>query len=158
MNVARAWQSLMTKSMKLRKLTDGKHGERGQSLVELAITFMVLLLLLSVAVDLGRLFLSYIAVREAAQEGAVYGSINPDDIQEIEQRVRTSSSNPVDLEDTSLVEVSQSAPDGRCAGNTINVSVVYHFQITMPLVSAIIGTNAFPLSLTASATILRPEC
>ncbi len=144
--------------MKIRKIKQDKKGERGQSLVELAMTFMVLMLLLSVAVDLGRLFLSYVAVREAAQEGAVYGSINPDDIQEIEQRVRTSSSSPVDLEDTSAVEVSQSAPGGRCAGNPINVSVVYHFQITMPLVSAIIGSNAFPLSLTASATILRPEC
>ena len=143
--------------MKVRKRKETKRNEGGQSLVELALTFMVLMLLLSVAVDLGRLFLSYIAVREAAQEGALYGSTNPEDIVEIEQRVRTSSSTPVDLADTSAVSVSQSAPGGRCAGNTLSVSVLYHFQLTMPLVSAIIG-DEYDLSLTASSTILRPEC
>ncbi len=50
---------------------------RGQSLVELAISLTVMLLLLSGAVTFGMALFSYVAIRDAAQEGALYGSFNP---------------------------------------------------------------------------------
>ncbi len=50
---------------------------RGQSLVELAISLMVMLLLLAGAVTFGMALFSYVAIRDAAQEGALYGSFNP---------------------------------------------------------------------------------
>ena len=54
------------------------HGrERGQSLVELAISLTVMLLLLSGAVSFGMALFSYVAIRDAAGEGALYGSIRP---------------------------------------------------------------------------------
>ncbi len=43
--------------------------EVGQSLVELALSFTFLLLLLAGAADLGRLIFSYISIHDAAQEG-----------------------------------------------------------------------------------------
>ena len=49
--------------------------ERGQSLVELAISLVILLYLLSGAVEFGILFFQYVQLRDAAQEGALYGSI-----------------------------------------------------------------------------------
>ncbi|MFC1996195.1 TadE/TadG family type IV pilus assembly protein [Chloroflexota bacterium] len=49
--------------------------ERGQSLVELAISMTVLLILLAGLVDLGRAFFTYITLRDAAQEGASYASV-----------------------------------------------------------------------------------
>jgi Flp pilus assembly protein TadG len=52
--------------------------ERGQSLVELTLTFMILLVLLGGVLDLGRALFTFVALRDAAQEGAVYGSIQPD--------------------------------------------------------------------------------
>ncbi len=54
-----------------------RRGERGQSLVELAISLTVMLLLLSGAVTFGMALFSYVAVRDAAGEGALYGSIQP---------------------------------------------------------------------------------
>ncbi len=51
--------------------------QRGQSLVELAISLTVMLLLLSGAVSFGMALFSYVAIRDAAQEGALYGSFNP---------------------------------------------------------------------------------
>ena len=51
--------------------------EQGQSLVELALSLTLLLLLLGGAIDLGRMFFTYIALRDAAQEGAIYGSYCP---------------------------------------------------------------------------------
>jgi len=131
--------------------------ERGQSMVELATFFMVLVLLLAVAVDLGRMFFSYVAVREAAQEGALYGSLG--DGVGIDPRVRDSSSSPVDLWGSDVAVTWWTTPaNSLCAGNTLSVNVVYDFQLSMPLISTVLGFSEFPLSLTATSTILRPEC
>ena len=51
--------------------------ERGQSLVELAVSLVILLYLLSGAAEFGILFFQYVQLRDAAQEGALYGSMNP---------------------------------------------------------------------------------
>ena len=65
---------------------DGKR--RGQSLVELAISLPLLLLLMLGTIDLGRMFFDYIQLRNAAREGAAYGARAPADAAGIEQRVR----------------------------------------------------------------------
>jgi hypothetical protein len=135
-----------------------RKSERGQSLTELAVSFTLLVLILAVTVDLGRLFFSLIAIREAAEEGALYGSLNPTDTGGITARVRTSSSAPVNLADTATVAVSVSLTGAACAGNTLNVQVVYDFDLTMPLLGTIIGTDSFPLTTLARSTILRPDC
>lgn len=149
----------MTKTAVIHR-AKGKPSERGQSITELAISFMVLVLLLAVTVDAGRMFFTYIAVREAAEEGAVYGSINPTDISGIEDRVRSSSTAPVDLTDTTAVAVSPVVLGTACAdgSNQVEVTVTYTFELTMPFVSSIIGTNQFPLALSSTSTILTPEC
>lgn len=49
--------------------------EQGQSLVELAMSLVVLLILIAGLVDLGRAFFTYIALRDAAQEGASYAAV-----------------------------------------------------------------------------------
>lgn len=52
--------------------------EAGQSLVEVAITLPLLLLLLGGLIDLGRTFLIYIALEDGAGEAALYAAIDPD--------------------------------------------------------------------------------
>ncbi len=52
---------------------------KGQSVVELAISMPVLLLLLLGTVDMGRVFFDYIEMRNAVVEGATYGSRHPSD-------------------------------------------------------------------------------
>jgi Flp pilus assembly protein TadG len=144
--------------MKSNKLQNAKKTERGQSLTELAVSFTLLMMLLGIAVDGGRLFFSYIAVREAAEEGALHGALYPSDSDGISERVRTSSSNPVDLTDTSLVSVADTLIGSACAGNSIRVTVTYTFNLTMPFVGAILGSQQFPLAAESTATVLRPGC
>src|SRR5262245_15953730 len=50
---------------------------RGQALVELALVTPLLLLLFAAAADLGRAFYAYVAVENAAKEGALFGSRTP---------------------------------------------------------------------------------
>lgn len=137
-----------------------RKSEKGQSVTELAISFVALVLILAVAIDGARMFLSYLAVREAAEEGAVYGSINPTDDSGIIDRVRNSSSAPVDLSDTTMVSVVPAVIGGPCGNGTnqLQVTVTYTFEMTMPFVSAVIGTNQFPIALSASSNILLPAC
>jgi PKD repeat protein len=51
---------------------------RGQALVEMAVILPVLLLLLLMAVDLGRVFFGWVGLQNAARIGASYAAIHPD--------------------------------------------------------------------------------
>ncbi len=134
--------------------------ERGQSLVELAISLTVILLLLSGAVDFGMAFFSYVALRDAAQEGALYGSMNPTDINGVVTRVRNASTNPVNLKDPNKVTVTPVILGSACQGsdNAIQVTVSYDYPIMMPFMGAIIGGQTIHLSASATDTILSPAC
>lgn len=139
---------------------EGRQGERGQSLVELAISLTVILLLLAGAVDFSIAYFSFAAMQDAAQEGALYGSINPTDTNGIETRVRNASSNPVDLSDTSLVTVNVTTDPvaNPCEGGEVTVEVIYDYPISMPFIGTIIGSQTITLTARVSDTILQPVC
>lgn len=55
-----------------------KYREQGQSLVEVALTLPLLLFILSVVLDLGRIYYTFIALEDAANEAALFlTSTNP---------------------------------------------------------------------------------
>ncbi len=53
--------------------------ERGQSLVEFSLGMVVLLVLVVGITDTARAMFTYLSMRDAAQEGALFGSVNPVD-------------------------------------------------------------------------------
>jgi Flp pilus assembly protein TadG len=55
-----------------------RHGEKGQSLVEAAALFPILILLLAVIIEAARVFDAYIVLTNAAREGARYASLEPE--------------------------------------------------------------------------------
>ena len=68
--------------------------QRGQSIVELALLFpllMMLLMLLMGLLDLGRAYYIMVALRDAAEEGASYAAIQPTDEAEIKARAADAS-------------------------------------------------------------------
>ena len=159
--------------MKKTKSKRSDRRERGQSLVELAISLTIIIWLLAGAVDLGSALFAWIALRDAAEEGALYGSIRavddldsdgkydvgePVNITGIVARVRQSSTNPVNLSDTTNVTVNVATSATPCAGGTVTVTVVYNYHIKMPLTGAIIGRDTIPIRASATNTILRPAC
>jgi hypothetical protein len=153
--------------------------------VELAISLTVMLLLLVGAVSFGMAFFSYVAMRDAAQEGALYGSINPYDdgnndgeytpgelVNEagIRERIRASSTSPVDFSDASRVpdayiRAELATPSTlACEGsvdnvpNAVRVIVEYDFPIFMPFLGAILGEEEFHMTAAVTNTILEPRC
>jgi Flp pilus assembly protein TadG len=57
--------------------TRSRGSQSGQSLVELAIILPLALFLLTSAIDVGRIIFTYIAIEDAAHEGAVFMAHNP---------------------------------------------------------------------------------
>lgn len=136
--------------------------ERGQSLVEMAITLTLLLILLAGIVDVGSAFFIMVQLNDAAAEGAVYGSLHPTDTGGIAGRALTSASDPLDLGDPiNNVSVAVSAPSAHaspCEGDRITVVVSYDYHIQMPFITTFIGTDTITLSGRSTDTILQPGC
>lgn len=140
-------------------------------MLELALGMVLLLVILAGVVDLGRAFLTYVALRDAAQEGALYGSIDPKRCDLIENRVRLSSNHPVNLTDTTNVDVtvqiakpggalaSCAAATNVCMGDEVRVDVEYlDFPVTMPFMGLLIGAQEVDISAQVADTILSPPC
>lgn len=159
--------------------------ERGQSLVEFAISLVIILFLLAGAVEFGMALFQYIQLRDAAQEGALYGSICPRDAAKIEDRVRYASNTPLKLMDPPLgpapgdpdyVTVQVEGRDGTDgststpkdlllvkAGDGIYVKATYNHRIFMPFVPEFIGSKtiqirAFVIDTVLDTDMSKPEC
>jgi hypothetical protein len=148
--------------------------ELGQSLVEFSLSAILIILLLVAVADFGRAFFTYLSMRDAAQEGALYGSLCPRHVAGIEQRVRSTGNLPVNLADTTQVDVDcdyrhdfnengvfESGETWDCGttiplpGYGIQVRVLYpNFMITTPLLGSIIG-NSIALRAEVTDTILQ---
>ena len=119
--------------------------ERGQSLVELAISLVVILWLLAGAVEFGIAFFQQIQLRDAAQEGALYGSLNPGaaNHSDIEARVKQASSSPIDLANDPSVSINIEYPNGTClVEDGIRVTVSYPHKIFMPFGTLFTGGSS----------------
>lgn len=130
--------------------------QSGQSLVELAISLVLILTLLAGIVDFGLAFFSWVAIRDASQEGAIFGAVSPTNFTgtlnpQIEQRVRNVSTTPVNLTDTSRVQVIITPGNPPCPGQPITVEVVYDYQSITPGLSAFVGNGGF-IQVRASTT------
>jgi hypothetical protein len=156
---------------KMKFLRQKVTGDSGQSMVEFAISAIVILMLLVAIADLGRAFFTYLSMRDAAQEGAVYGSICPLHVTKITDRVRMTSTTPVDLGDLGTVDVvceyeyldingdlqtiDCSSGFVPLPGQGIIVQVIYdNFTVTTPLAGSLLG-QTLTLRAKVTDTILR---
>jgi hypothetical protein len=125
-----------------------KQKEHGQSMVELALTFTILLILLAGTVDLGRALFTWLEMRDAAQEGASYASVCPTG--DVDSRVRANLKPPA--------AYSVVISPGSSQGATKTVTVSINLPITMPFLSTILGSPTIPIKATINDTILTSEC
>ena len=150
---------------------------RGQSLVELAISLVILLYLLSGAAEFAIVLFQYVQLRDAAQEGALYGSVYPSQLANIEARARASSGSPLNLAelpanggvaveiyiDDDLVWVNGGdqgvdITNTACEAHALKVIVAYNHRIFMPFMPQILQRTDIPLEAEVIDTILTPVC
>jgi len=137
------------------------NSERAQSLVEFAITLLLILMILTGAVELSLALFEYVTIRDAAQEGALFASVNPKDTVDIQNRVIDAANDGVALTAANITITSNGnyceglTPSG--APITITIRISRPHQIIMPLVGSFIGQQ-LNLSARATNTILQPVC
>lgn len=159
---------------------DARESERGQSLVEMTVGFVILAIILMGILDIGRVYFLYLALEDAAGEAALYLSANPacafdpnpgtagdecDDPHNALYRAKHSGSGYIDwsmIPDEELFELYIPDPleadglkdvdnlDGLSQGDPFTVSLHYPYQVLTPIVSAI--TRGEPISLSAFAS------
>jgi Flp pilus assembly protein TadG len=132
----------------LRRIA-GETQARGQSLVELAFMFPFLLLILSGALDLGRVYYAYITITNAAREGARYGASHPEDLSGIALKaMNEASGSGFQL---SQSDVTWSVPNPPSPGDTLAVTVKKQFQL---ITTAIVGAGQIQLQSTVQMAVL----
>lgn len=142
----------------MKSVIPSKPKEHGQSMVELALTITILMVLLAGTIDLGRAFFTWLAMRDAAQEGASYGSIKPNDASGLKARVLDNLEQVVN-DPLNDIDVIPSIPDFPCLGDTISVEVIYeNFPLTMPFLGTILGRQDIPIHAKINDTVLTPAC
>ena len=145
-----------------KKLNFNSVHQQGQSLLEFAISLTFMLILLAGVVDFGIGLFEYVAMRDAAQEGALYGSMNPDDLAGIQLRVADASGPGFirDLYDAGALNVSitYSGSSPHCEGMGLTVTLLYEHPLSMPFIGSFIGSDRIRLRAAVTDTILTPPC
>mgnify|MGYP001333947557 CR=1 FL=1 len=139
--------------------------QKGQSLVELALTITILLTLLVGAFDIGNAFLDFVAMRDAAQEGATYASIFPTDTSGIINSVQLSSTQPINFS-TFVEDCDENSSNGiciefagnQCSGNQVTITVRYLYKVIVPFVGGFLGTQDIPLRASVTNEIMTTAC
>ena len=133
-----------------------RRGSDGQSLVEFALVIPILLIMLMIAMDFGRMFFSYVQLTNAAREGANYAILHPQDtagiqgraLQETNAQSQAGEGSPtvtVACSPGTCADASTSNPTG--PQNTVTVTVTRPFSFLTPVVGSLTQ-----LPLRASAT------
>ena len=121
---------------------------KGQSLVEFAIILPVLLLLLLGIAEFGIMLNSYLTIQNVTREGARLGVVGGSDA-EIVALIKTTSPNLTASDMT--ITITPSEIDRR-SGATLQVTVVYNYHMTVPIISALVG-NVIVLTAQTSMRI-----
>lgn len=120
---------------------------RGQSLVEVALVLPILLIIMLGLLDFGRAYYIQVALRDAADEGAVYASIRPNDTTGIELRVVQASTVLFDIDPDT---VSVIYPPNLVPGAPITVTIDHLMPIYTPFVQGMVSDGV--LTITGQAT------
>ena len=143
-----------------RKSTSRK--ERGQSLVELSISGMMLLFILLGVVDVGRIYFVYIALTDSAAEAALYLSIFPDcldstdcaDPNNAEYRAEHAASGYFNWDvDGGTTRITITRPYIGL-GSSLDVEIEHDVTLLTPLLPPIMGGETFTVTAKASQIIM----
>ena len=121
--------------------------EKGQALLEMALILPVLLLILGGIIEFGRIFHADLVITGASREGARAAVVG-----EPYEAVRDKVLAAAPSLDEGQLNVSLS-PENYSRGDMLTVTVSYHVDLVVPLISALLP-DPFPVQ---AATTMRVE-
>lgn len=124
---------------------------KGQTLLELVLALVFLMLILAGLADYGRVHSARIALINAAREGAFFAASNPDDLRGAMDRVKQEAMTAgITLNDS---DISLQIPTGE---NRTGQPVIVTVQTYVPTIFArFIGVSAIPITVQATAPMMR---
>jgi Flp pilus assembly protein TadG len=125
-----------------------KRNQEGQSMVEMALTMPILVLIVAGILDLGRAYFTFVTLSDSAAEGAAYAAIHPTDTAQIIERAADTTNGLVVL-DPSMVSVDYAE---LTPGSSITVTVEYEYQLLTPIVQSFLNDG----KLLMRATVAQP--
>lgn len=132
--------------------------ERGQNLVEFALVLPMVILLVMGTIDIGLGFRTYIALTNAAREGARWVSIYPSDCSTALARVESEAAQIGISKSVSFGDGGYTATiAGSCpfaAGDKPTVSVNYSYELLFGIIP---GMSSIPLTTSATMVVLYSE-
>ncbi len=145
---------------RVKNILRDEKNQSGQALVEGAAVVVVALLLLGGLVEFGWAYFRYLAMQDAAGEGAAYGIVYPDrhdstdnpNPDNIVYRAQNESNSP--LLDWSATTVTVESPF-TTPGNLITVTIASDHQPIMPILAPLFG-DGLTLRAKAVQKIIAP--
>jgi hypothetical protein len=158
------------KTKPIKRRNKGRRSEQGQSLVEFAAGVVVLVIIVSGVLDLGRAFFTLVAIENGAGEGAIFASYHPawvteqdaqdggsswPEIENVTYRARHES--PSGLVDPNLMTVSVDHPPTLQTGEHITVTVTYSYTVMTPFLHILVQGGMMPLTAEATQVIVNVD-
>jgi uncharacterized membrane protein len=137
----------------------------GQSLVEFALMMPVLLIMFMGALDVGRMYFTFIAIQNAAGEGALYAAINPTCIHAADgpecadpnnAEYRATHESPAGGVDWRRVTIGVEPADrsNLREGDPITIFVHYDYDILTPVISPLVEEGQLRLTARAVQNVI----
>lgn len=131
-----------------------RRNQYGSSLVEAALVSILLLLLMAGVADIGRAFYTYIALTNAAQEGARYAAHIPDNMKGIRDAVKEEAAgNNIILADEQIRVIPNPLWMPPAPGSPIRVEVEYDLPT---ILGDILGLDNLHMRSSAVMIVLNP--
>lgn len=126
---------------------------RGQALVEMAIILPVLLLVVLMALDMGRVFFGWVGLQNAVRQGASYAAMNPDGWGTPGNATKKATYLTQLAHDTSTLNCAVEAPlpdpgfpNGKALGAKAEVTLSCDFTPITPLVGSLFPGGVLEIS------------
>lgn len=133
-------------------------GDRGASILELALITPVMALIVMGVLDLARGYQMQIALTNAAREGAAFAQIAPNDVScaaedDVSDRVRAENADVAGFTDLTITVLAEDASGGltvpvtgcsggvASSGERVRVEVAATFNVITPMVERIVGST-----------------
>ena len=128
----------------------GRSRTRGQTVVEFALILPVLVLMLLIALDFGRVFLGWVSLNNAARVGANYAALNPNDPWGPGSKYQSLMADNMDA--INCNPGSAAAPvfgASKDPGESVRVDLSCDFSVLTPVIGQVLGNI---ISVSSSST------
>ena len=131
-----------------------KDNARGQSLVEAALALPVLIMLMLGLLDFGRAYYAIVSLKDAADEGASYASVEPRDVTGVRQRASEASRQlaPIEPNDINIVY-----PPTLHSGAPITVTTKLILHLYTPFANTFVPSSELELHGSATHAIVGTQ-